>query len=47
MSTGLGFHVGKRMIESLHGQLGVESEGAGKGSTFYVEVPREIEGENK
>jgi signal transduction histidine kinase len=41
--TGLGLHVGKRMIESLHGQLGVESEGAGKGSTFYVEVPREIE----
>lgn len=41
--TGLGLHVGKRMIEDLHGKLGVESEGEGKGSTFYVDVPMEIE----
>lgn len=40
--TGLGLHVGKKMIESLSGTLWVESEGAGKGSTFFVEVPMEI-----
>ncbi|HRZ95622.1 MAG TPA: HAMP domain-containing sensor histidine kinase [Candidatus Moranbacteria bacterium] len=40
--TGLGLHVGKKMIESLSGKLWVESEGAGKGSTFIVELPVEI-----
>jgi len=40
--TGLGLHVGKKMIESLSGTLWVESEGAGKGSAFFVEVPMEI-----
>lgn len=39
--TGLGLHVGKRIIEALHGKLDLKSEGAGKGSTFYVEVPVE------
>jgi signal transduction histidine kinase len=41
--TGLGLHVGKRMIEALHGSIWIESEGAGKGSTFYIEVPTKIE----
>lgn len=37
--TGLGLHVGKRMMEELKGMIWVESEGEGKGSTFFVEVP--------
>jgi signal transduction histidine kinase len=37
--TGLGLHVGVKMIEELHGRLWVESEGEGKGSTFFIELP--------
>ncbi|MDR3559565.1 MAG: ATP-binding protein [Candidatus Pacebacteria bacterium] len=43
--TGLGLHVGKKMIEALHGTIGVESDGANLGSTFWVEVPKEAVGE--
>jgi signal transduction histidine kinase len=43
--TGLGLHVGKRMIEALHGAIRVESDGEGKGSTFYIEVPIKLEEE--
>jgi signal transduction histidine kinase len=43
--TGLGLHVGKRMMEALHGAIRVESEGEGKGSTFSIEVPTELEEE--
>jgi signal transduction histidine kinase len=42
VGTGLGLHVGKRMMDDLHGKIWVESEGAGKGSTFFVEIPMEI-----
>jgi len=45
--TGLGLHVGKRMMEALHGAINVESEGEGKGSTFFIEVPIEMEEENR
>ena len=38
--TGLGLHVGRKMIEALGGKIWVESEGAGKGSTFFVEAPK-------
>jgi signal transduction histidine kinase len=41
--TGLGLHVGIKMIEELHGRLWVESEGANCGSTFFVELPVEME----
>lgn len=37
--TGLGLHVGQRMIEELHGKIWVESAGKDKGSTFFVELP--------
>lgn len=40
--TGLGLHVGKKMMEALHGQIGVESKGANLGSTFFIEVPKEV-----
>jgi signal transduction histidine kinase len=36
--TGLGLYVGKQMIEAMGGKIWVESEGEGRGSTFFVEV---------
>lgn len=39
MGTGLGLYVVKTMVEAQHGKVWVESEGAGKGSTFIVEFP--------
>ncbi|MDQ1283941.1 MAG: sensor signal transduction histidine kinase [Patescibacteria group bacterium] len=41
-STGLGLHVGKKMMEAMGGRIGVDSKGAGAGSTFWVEAPREM-----
>jgi len=37
--TGLGLYVGKNMIEALNGKVWAESEGAGKGSRFIIELP--------
>lgn len=39
IGTGLGLYVVKTMVEAQHGKVWVESEGAGKGSTFIVEFP--------
>lgn len=39
--TGLGLHVGKRMIDELHGKIWIESAGANLGSTFFVDIPKE------
>lgn len=36
---GLGLYVGKNMIEAQGGRLWAESEGRGKGATFFVEFP--------
>jgi len=37
--TGLGLFVGKAIAEAHHGQTWLESDGAGKGSRFIIEVP--------
>lgn len=37
--TGLGLYISRRIMEQSGGQIWVESE-VGKGSTFYVQVPR-------
>jgi signal transduction histidine kinase len=37
--TGLGLYVAKQMIEANRGKVWVESAGAGKGSTFFIELP--------
>lgn len=37
-STGLGLWIVHRMVESLHGRVGCESE-LGHGATFFVELP--------
>jgi len=37
--AGIGLYVAKRIVELHQGKIWVESEGKGKGSTFYVELP--------
>jgi signal transduction histidine kinase len=37
--TGLGLYVGKNMIESNGGRVWAESDGAGLGSRFIIEIP--------
>lgn len=37
--TGLGLYISKKLVELHKGKIWAESEGIGKGSTFYVELP--------
>lgn len=37
--TGLGLYVAKEMVKAHGGRLWAESEGVGKGSTFFMELP--------
>jgi len=39
LGTGLGLYLAKKLLEAHHGKIWAESEGAGKGSTFFVELP--------
>ncbi|MHB1316806.1 MAG: sensor histidine kinase, partial [Minisyncoccota bacterium] len=39
IGTGLGLYVAKQMIEAMKGKIWIESDGAGKGSTFIIELP--------
>ena len=36
---GIGLYFVKRVVEDHKGKVWAESEGAGKGSTFFVELP--------
>lgn len=36
---GIGLYLAKKIVEDHHGRIWVESEGTGKGSTFFVELP--------
>ena len=38
--TGLGLSICKAIADRCHGRIGVESEGEGKGSTFWLWIPR-------
>lgn len=38
-STGLGLYIAKQIIEKHGGKIWAESEGLGKGATFFVELP--------
>ena len=41
--TGLGLSICKVIAEACHGTIGVESEGEGHGSTFWMWIPADIE----
>ena len=41
--TGLGLAICKSIAERFHGRIGVNSEGEGKGSTFWIWIPCEIQ----
>ncbi|KER09297.1 MAG: hypothetical protein HY22_12635, partial [[Candidatus Thermochlorobacteriaceae] bacterium GBChlB] len=38
-STGLGLSIVKQLVELHGGRVWAESEGKGKGATFFVELP--------
>lgn len=41
--SGLGLYVSRRFVEMHQGKVWVKSEGKGKGSTFFIELPRKPE----
>ena len=43
--TGLGLNIAKAIVETLHGKIGVNSEGEGQGSTFWFWIPCQIKSE--
>lgn len=38
--SGIGLWVSKKLIDAHGGRIGVESEGEGRGSTFFIELPK-------
>lgn len=38
--SGLGLHIAKIFVEAHKGTIGVASEGEGKGSTFFISIPK-------
>ena len=43
--TGLGLNISRAIVETCQGQIGVNSEGEGHGSTFWFWIPCEIKNE--
>lgn len=39
LGTGVGLYLAKNLIEGMRGRVWVESPGAGKGSTFFIQLP--------
>jgi signal transduction histidine kinase len=44
--TGLGLAICKSIADRCNGRIGVVSEGAGKGSTFWLWIPRNLTSSN-
>lgn len=42
IGTGLGLYIAKKMTEAHHGDIKIESEGVGKGTTFIIQIPKII-----
>ena len=42
LGTGLGLYVAKQLVEAQNGKVWAESEGEGKGATFFVELPLKV-----
>jgi signal transduction histidine kinase len=41
--SGIGLYVAKKMIEAQHGNIWIDSEGPGKGSTFVIELSTKVQ----
>ena len=39
LGTGLGLYLASELLKAHHGKIWAESEGDGKGSSFFVELP--------
>lgn len=42
IGTGLGLYVARQMVEAQGGKIWVESPGLGKGSTFFIQLPKTL-----